>query len=124
MTAAGTESRRAARDAMNRAPRPRPWQREELLHLLSLAGNMAGLCITGVTLFFTVGHASRAATVADDLLVVCALIFLCCAYFIFFALRMSETRLTVTLENMADALFVVGMTLMVATGVLMAYTVW
>ncbi len=103
--------------------RQRPWLREELLHLLSLSGNMAGLCITGVTLFYTVGRASRAATIADELLVICAVMFLSCAYFIFFALRMRETRLTVTLENIADALFVIGMTLMVATGVLMAYTV-
>lgn len=109
---------------MSPAPRSRPWQREELLHLLSLSGNMAGLCITGVTLFYTVGRASRAATIADELLVICALVFLCCAYFIFFALRMRETRLTVTLEYVADTMFVIGMTLMVATGVMMAYTVW
>ena len=36
---------------------------------------------------------------------------------------MRETRLTVTLENIADALFVISLTLMVASGVLMAYTV-
>lgn len=109
---------------MSRRDQQRPWLREELLHLLSLSGNMAGLCITGVTLFYTVGHASRAATIADDLLAFCALVFLSSAYLIFFALRMRDTRLTVMLERMADTLFVVGMTLMVATGVLMAYTVW
>ncbi|MCC6709265.1 MAG: hypothetical protein IT492_17045 [Gammaproteobacteria bacterium] len=109
---------------MNRPSRQRPWLREELLHLLSLSGNMAGLCITGVTLFYTVGRASRAATIADDLLAICALVFLCSAYLIFFALRMRDTRVTVMLEHTADTLFVVGMTLMVATGVLMAYTVW
>lgn len=108
---------------VDRPSRQRPWLREELLHLLSLAGQMAGLCITSVTLFYTVGRSSRAATIADELLVICALMFLSCAYFIFFALRMRETRLTVTLENIADALFVIGLTLMVATGVLMAYTV-
>lgn len=104
--------------------RARPWLREELLHLLSLAGNMAGLCITGVTLFFTVGHASRTATIADELLVVCALVFLLCAYVIFFALRMEETRLTIILEHIADIALAIGMSLMVATGVVMAYTVW
>jgi hypothetical protein len=31
------------------------WQREELLHLLSLSGTLAGLCITGVALFHTLG---------------------------------------------------------------------
>ena len=109
---------------MNRPSRQRPWLREELLHLLSLAGNMAGLCITGVTLFYTVGRATRSATIADEMLVICAVVFLCCAYVIFFALRMREARLTATLENIADTLFVIGMTLMVATGLVMAYTVW
>ena len=104
--------------------RSRPWLREELLHLLSLAGNMAGLCITGVTLFYTVGRASRATTIADEMLVICALVFLTCAYVIFFALRMRETHLTVILEHIADILLVVGMSLMVATGVVMACTVW
>lgn len=109
---------------MKRPSRQRPWQREELLHLLSLAGNMAGLCITGVTLFYTVGRESRAATISDELLAICAVVFLFCAYVIFIALRMSDTHITVKLEYAADTLFVVGMTLMVATGIVMAYTVW
>lgn len=109
---------------MSRESRQRPWLREELLHLLSLSGNMAGLCITGVTLFYTVGRASRAATIADDLLALCAVVFLLSAYLIFFALRMRDTRVTLVLEHIADTLFVIGMTLMVTTGVLMAYTLW
>ena len=109
---------------MNRPELPSRWHREELLHLLSLAGNMAGICITGVTLFYTVGRASRVATVADDMLVICALLFLLCAYFIFFALRMRDARLALVLEHVADVLFVTGMTLMVAAGVVMAYTIW
>ena len=64
---------------MDRPSRQRPWLREELLHLLSLAGNMAGLCMTGVTLFYTVGRSSRTATIADQLLVICALMLLSCA---------------------------------------------
>jgi hypothetical protein len=100
------------------------WLREELLQLLGMAGNMAGLSITGVTLFYTVGRHSRAATIADDLLAACALLFLLCAYLIMIALRTRGRPLALRLERAADALFVVGMTLMVATGLVMAYTVW
>lgn len=89
-----------------------------------MSGNMAGLCITGVTLFYTVGSASRAATIADELLAICAVIFLLCAYVIFFALRTKNIRLTSLLEKIADILFIIGMTLMVTVGVVMAYTVW
>jgi hypothetical protein len=37
----------------NNATQNNTWIREELLHLLSLSGTLAGLCITGVTLFHT-----------------------------------------------------------------------
>ena len=104
--------------------RQTPWQREELLHLLSLASNMAGLSITGVTLFYTVGRSSTVTTIADDLLVMCALLFLFCAYLIFVVLRLRQRRFARLLERMADGLFLAGMTLMVATGMVMAYSVW
>ena len=100
------------------------WLREELLHLLAMSGNMAGLCITGVTLFYTVGHSSRAATIADDLLALCAVLFLLCAYVILFALRARASNAAARLERVADVMFMGGMTLMVATGLVMAYTVW
>ena len=100
------------------------WLREELLHLLTMSGNMAGLCITGVTLFYTVGAASRAATIADELLAICAVLFLLCAYVIFFALRVRKMILAARLEKIADILFIISMTLMVTAGVVMAYTVW
>gem|GEM_PF-6825871 len=44
---------------MNHPNRQGTWLREELLHLLPLSGILAGLCITGVTLFgkdFAVQH--------------------------------------------------------------------
>lgn len=100
------------------------WVREELLHLLSLSGTMAGLCITGVTLFYTVGRSTTAGTIADDMLVVCALLFLLCTYLIFFALRTRKPGLATTLEKAVDVLFAVALTAMVATGFVMAYTVW
>lgn len=100
------------------------WVREELLHLLTLSGTMAGLCITGVTLFYTVGKSSRSGTIVDDMLVACALLFLLCTYLIFFALRTRNSSLAVSLEKSVDILFSIALTGMVATGFVMAYTVW
>ena len=114
----------AQQDDAESPARGSAWLREELLQLLGMAGNMAGLSITGVTLFYTVGRQSRAATIADDLLAGCALLFLLCAYLILVALRARGRPLALRLERAADALFVIGMTLMVATGLVMAYTVW
>jgi uncharacterized membrane protein len=109
---------------MTDSSRARIWVREELLHLLSLSGTMAGLCITAVTLFYTVGRESKAATIVDDMLVLSALVFLLCSYVIFFALRTKTATVATTLESLADILLAVGLTLMVATGVFMVYTIW
>jgi len=100
------------------------WLREELLHLLSLSGTMAGLCITGVTLFYTAARSTTAGTIADDMLAVCALLFLLCTYLIFFALRTRRPGIAAALEKAVDVLFSIALTGMVATGFVMAYTVW
>jgi hypothetical protein len=106
---------------MSRAPRQPTWIREELLHLLSVSGTLAGLCITGVTLFHTVGRASLTQTIADDLLAVSALLFLLCTYAIFIALRTKREALAALLENVADSLFLLALSGMVGSGFVMVY---
>lgn len=103
---------------------PNTWLREELLQLLSLSGTLAGLCITGVTLLHTVGKHSTTGTIADDVLAISALLFLICTYAIFFALRTRERVLAIMLERIADALFLLALTGMVAAGFVMVYTIW
>ena len=100
------------------------WQRDELLHLLSLSGTLAGLCITGVTLFHTLGKTSLPETVADDALAISALLFLLSTFTIFSALRTRHFRLANALERLADSVFLLALTGMVASGFIMVYTVW
>jgi hypothetical protein len=100
------------------------WQRDELLHLLSLSGTLAGLCITGVTLFHTLGGASLPETIADNTLAISALLFLVCTYMIFFTLRTKRHRVALLLERIADVTFLLALTGMVAAGFIMVYTVW
>jgi hypothetical protein len=100
------------------------WLRDELLHLLSLSGTLAGLCITGVTLFRTIGKPSLSSTIADDALALSALLFLVCTYTIFLALRIKDQLFATKLEKLIDALFSVALTVMVAAGFIMVYTVW
>lgn len=109
---------------MNDSSRNGTWLREELLHLLTLAGTLAGFCITGVTLFHTMNRASLAATIADDALALSALVFLACTYIIFFALRTTRQTLALVLERIADILFLLALTGMVASGFIMVYTIW
>jgi len=107
---------------MSETPCQAPWIREEFLQLLSVAGTLAGLCITGVTLFHTSGKASLSQTLADDLLAISALLFLLCTYAIFMALRTRRERLAVLLEKLADTLFILALSGMVGSGFIMLYT--
>ena len=100
------------------------WLREELMHLRSLSGTLAGLCITGVTLFHTLGKSSMPETIADDVMAISALLFLVCTYTIFLALRSQRLAFTLGLEKAADILFLLAITGMVASGFIMVYTVW
>jgi hypothetical protein len=99
------------------------WVREELLQLLSVSGTLAGLSITGVTLFRTMGQESMSTTIADDLLAISALAFLLCLYVIFFGLRTESASLPRRLEKLADLLFLTGLTIMVSSGFIMVYSV-
>ena len=97
--------------------------REELIHLLSVSATMAGLCIMGVTMFFTMASKTFAGTVADDILAVCALLFLLCTYFVFWALRTKRQGIAVQLVKFADAFFAMALTGMVVAGFIMVYTI-
>jgi hypothetical protein len=106
---------------MSNAPRQPTWIRQELLHLLSVSGTLAGLCITGVTLFHTIGRPSVPQTLADDLLAISALLFLLCTYAIFIALRTKREALAVLLEKVVDTVFLLALSGMVGSGFIMVY---
>ena len=97
--------------------------REELRHLLSTSGTMAGLCITGTTLFSTLRR-TTGGTVVDDIFVISALLFLLCTYCVFWALRTKHQRTVLLLTRIADGLFATALTAMVSAGFIMTYTLW
>ena len=63
-------------------------------------------------------------TVVDDMLAVCSLLFLLCAYAAFWALKTRKPRLAQTLVKVTDILFLASFTLMIVATFLMVYTVW
>ncbi|MDB5972643.1 MAG: hypothetical protein JWQ90_5093 [Hydrocarboniphaga sp.] len=97
--------------------------KEELLHLLSISGTLSGICIGGVTLFHTMNASSRAGTLVDDLLAICALGFLICTYLIVWALRTRVRRYLPQLVRLVDGMFLLSLTGLVLAGFLMVYTV-
>lgn len=97
--------------------------REELRHLFSTSGTMAGLCITGTTLFLKL-NTSTGGTIVDDIFVISALLFLLCTYCVFWALRTKHKRTFVILTRTSEILFAVALTAMVSAGFIMTYTLW
>ena len=97
--------------------------REELLHLLPLSGSLAGLCIGAITLFRFGSSAARIASIADDLLAICALLFLICTYLIFWALRSAGGRRGRVLVRIVDGSFLMALTILVGVGFLLVYAI-
>ena len=108
---------------MDEPKKPGARVREELFSLLSISGTMAGLCIMGVTLIYTM-EKSMAETIVDDLFVICAMLFLLSTYVVFLALRTTNAAIAVVLDRLTDGLFTAGLTGMVIAGLAMVYTVW
>ena len=79
------------------------WVREELLHLLSVSGTLAGLCVTVVALMHAIGKTDRATTIIDDLFALCAPLFLTCIYLVFWAPRVQKTSVARLLVKVVDA---------------------
>ena len=96
----------------------------EMFHLLSVSGTLAGLCVTVVALMNTLGKSVRAVTVVDDLFAISALLYLICIYLIFAALRIRKPRITGKLVRLVDMVFIVAMSLMTSAAFIMVYTVW
>ena len=98
-------------------------QRELLLRLLPMSASLAGLCIAAVTLFRLNDKLVRVESFADDLLVICASLFLCATYLTFWALRTRNEIMMQTLSRVVDATFLAALTGLVGVGFLMVYTI-
>ena len=94
----------------------------ELASLLSLCGTLAGLCI-GIVAFINTSQRG-AATLIDDVLAVCAAVFLLCIYLITFALRTRSPKRAALLTRIIEVLFLVTLTVMTVAGFFMVYTIW
>lgn len=100
------------------------WGREELLHLLSVCGTLAGLSITIIAFMHGFDRARTAVTVVDDMLALCAALFLTCIYLIFWALRTTRPKLIQRLIGIIDGLFLAALTTMTVAAFVTIYTIW
>ncbi len=95
--------------------------RELLLRLLPVSASLAGLSVAAVTLFRLSDKSARLVTFADDLLVICAVLFLLSTYLIFWALRSRHVQRTRQLARLVDFVFLIALTTLVCVGFLLVY---
>jgi len=96
--------------------------RELLLRLLPVSASLAGLSIGAVTIFRLTDRGMRMVTFADDLLAICAMVFLLTTYLIFWALRSERLARTRFLAKIVDVMFLFALSVLVAVGFLLVYS--
>jgi len=100
-------------------------EREEniCIHIFSVSAGMVGVCLTVIGLIRVVITLGRADTLADDLLAIDAFLFLTASLLSYTALRTRTTNRMRHYERLADWIFIVAMTLMVAVCAFIAYAI-
>ncbi|MBS1497238.1 MAG: hypothetical protein JSU03_04105 [Bacteroidetes bacterium] len=91
-------------------------KREIARFVFSGSTTMIGVCITVIALFKITNTGIR--TYADEILSLDTFIFISSAYLSYLVLRSSQNR---RLEKFADALFFVGMSIMLLVGILIVF---
>jgi len=108
-------------------PQPRmskPLEEDISIHLFSVSASMVGVCLMVIGLIRVVISTQKIDTLADDLLLVDALFFLCSCLCAYWALRMRSIRRMHRLEKIADGAFVMGLILMVAVCGIITYAIF
>lgn len=90
------------------------------IHIFSASAAMVGVCLTVIGIF-QIGRLQEIGSVADNLLALDALVFLCSCILSYLALRTRARKRRHVIERIADIIFIGGMTLMAGVCFLVAY---
>ncbi len=98
---------------MPRLRKNKPFEEDICRHLFSVSAAMVGVCLTVIGFIPIAISAQQIDTLADDLLSVVALFFICSCLCAYYVLRMRSIRRIHCLERIADGFFILGLILMV-----------
>ncbi len=93
------------------------------IHIFTVSAGMVGVCLTVIGLIRIVISIRKIDTVADDILAVNAVLFLIACLVAYSALRSRDRRRMVKLEHVADAVFLLAMTVMVFACLFLTYSI-
>jgi hypothetical protein len=91
------------------------------IHIFDTSATMVGVCLTVIGLFRLIIQLKSISTWADDLLSIDALLFLGACGLAYWALRTRSIKRRQRTEKIADAIFLVALTLMTTTCALITY---
>lgn len=94
------------------------------VHIFSVSAALVGVCLTVIGLLRIVINTSKVESVVDDFLAADAVIFLLSCVLSYWALRTRSLYRMHRVERMADAIFLVGLFLMVLVCSFVAYAIW
>jgi len=100
---------------------PTARERELSGHIFSVSAGLVGVCLTVVGLFRLFRRVGEVASVADNLIAIDAIVFLCACLLSYLALRSRQELDWRRLERYADGLFLLGLAAMVVISGLVAY---
>jgi len=83
------------------------------IHIFTVSASMVGVCLTVIGIVNIIIRGQNITTIADDLLAVDALVFLCSCMLSYWALRSRSRRRMIRVEHVADIIFLVGLSSMV-----------
>jgi len=83
------------------------------IHIFTVSASMVGVCLTVIGIVNIIIRGQNITTIADDLLAVDALVFLCSCMLSYWALRSRSKRRMVRVERIADTIFLIGLFSMV-----------
>ena len=105
-------------------PGQRTYLEEDIcIHIFTVSAAMVGVCLTVIGLLSVVVTMRNADTLADDLLVGDAILFLISCLSSYWALRTRRTRRMHRLERFADAMFIIAMLFMVVICAIITYAI-
>ncbi|QSA98892.1 hypothetical protein [Methylococcus sp. EFPC2] len=96
---------------------------ELLVRIFTVSSSMVGVCMGGIGLFHIIRSIGKVNYVSDELLAADSLLFLLACFTSFWALRTHHLSFAITLEKVADGLFLLALSLMVGVCILLVYAV-
>ena len=110
--------------AMSEQASQRQLEADISVHIFSVSAALVGVCLTVIGLLRIVINTNKVESVVDDFLAADAVIFLLSCVLSYWALRTRSLYRMHRVERMADAIFLVGLFLMVLICSFVAYAIW